>query len=43
MKQLKIAADKIDLDQKVLQTLQSPKRVLEAEIPVEMDDGTTKT
>jgi len=40
--QLKAAADKLDLEESVLEMLMEPERVVCVRIPVKMDDGTTK-
>ncbi|RJR31400.1 Glu/Leu/Phe/Val dehydrogenase [Candidatus Parcubacteria bacterium] len=42
MTQLKKASDILNLDPDVLEVLKKPKRILEASIPVRMDDGTMK-
>jgi glutamate dehydrogenase/leucine dehydrogenase len=42
LKQLKTAADLMNLEASVLEILQKPKRILEFSIPVKMDDGTLK-
>ncbi len=43
MKQLDLATTFIDIDEEILDKLKQPKRVLEFSIPVEMDNGETKT
>lgn len=42
-KQVKIACDALGLDPAVYEILKEPQRVIEVNIPVKMDDGTTKT
>ncbi|MFH0804896.1 MAG: glutamate dehydrogenase, partial [Patescibacteria group bacterium] len=42
MQQLKKAAAVAGLNQQVVGSLQKPQRILEASLPVVMDDGTTK-
>lgn len=41
-KQIKIACDKLGLEQGVYELLSEPKRVIEISIPVKMDDGSLK-
>ncbi|TJX14931.1 Glu/Leu/Phe/Val dehydrogenase [Tissierella creatinini] len=41
-KQIKIACDKLGLEQGVYELLSEPKRVIEISIPVKMDDGSIK-
>lgn len=41
-KQIKLACEKLELDDVVYELLKDPKRVIEISIPVRMDDGTTK-
>lgn len=43
LKQLKDAASYLDVDSGTLEVLASPKRVIQASIPVRMDDGALKT
>ena len=40
---LKRACDKLELDSSVYEIIKEPERIIEANIPVKMDDGTTKT
>jgi glutamate dehydrogenase (NADP+) len=42
LEQLKKAADLMKLDHAVLETLQKPKRIIEVDVPVAMDDGSQK-
>lgn len=42
VKQLKIAANIIDLDENIVNLLEKPKRIIKMAVPVQMDDGTVK-
>jgi len=42
LKTLEIASQKLKLDKNVLEVLKKPKRVIEVNIPVKMDNGNTK-
>lgn len=41
-KQIKLACEKLELDDIVYQLLKDPKRIIEISIPVRMDDGSTR-